>query len=383
MWRAASGQRRGPGRIGVRAAVFTRGRMMRARRAPQSREAPVWGHAPLYHAGAARARRELPAGMRLPVLATAAAPPGLPTAYDSTFGATMVGGLVTTVLYGIFLVQMSMYLQRSRDEMVALKVSIWLLWLLNTMHLICIAHSLYFYMVTNFANPLVLAQTAPWSLPLVVFFTTTTDCLVQTWFIFRVWRLSKENRPLTIALGICSTAALGISLGITIRFYMLKDFAHYSEANWLVYLGLGLTVLTDLLIAVALCYYLRRMRSTVRRTSSMVNALIVYAVNTGLFTSLLCIGCLIARLSQPSNFIFIGLFFPLSSLYANALLGSLNARDWFRSTRDVLSIPLGSLASSGARARADASGSSKASDAQGHAAHLSVQVSTDVVKAAL
>ena len=83
--------------------------------------------------------------------------------------------------------------------------------------------------------------------------------------------------------------------------------------QWLVFLNLGLTVFTDLIIALALCYYLRRMRSTIRRcvpysviavssivdllisrTSSMINGLMVYAVNTGLLTSLVCVGCLIA-----------------------------------------------------------------------------------------
>lgn len=34
---------------------------------------------------------------------------------------------------------------------------------LNTMHIICILHSLYIFVVTNFLNPLVLIEKAPWS----------------------------------------------------------------------------------------------------------------------------------------------------------------------------------------------------------------------------
>lgn len=121
------------------------------------------------------------------------------------------------------------------------------------------------------------------------------------------------------------------------------------------------------------------------RTYSILNWLMVYAVNTELLTSLLCIVCVVAvcvstatlaahplihvtltqRITEPENFVFIGsksrtsppqiytldftnivVFFPLSSLYTNALLGSLNARDWFRNNKDPVSIPLGPLGSS-------------------------------------
>lgn len=72
--------------------------------------------------------------------------------------------------------------------------------------------------------------------------------------------------------------------------------------QWVVYLGLALTVATDLIIALALCYYLRKMRSgsfhryvcrvllnsavvnVLSSTESMINNLMVYAVNTGLLT---------------------------------------------------------------------------------------------------
>ncbi|EKM52510.1 uncharacterized protein PHACADRAFT_186644 [Phanerochaete carnosa HHB-10118-sp] len=320
--------------------------------------------------------------------------PGLPIHFDNTFGATMIGGFVTTVLYGILIVQVYMYFQRSKGELIVLRLSIWLLGILNTVHLICIIHSLYFYMVTNFANPLVLAQIVPWSLPLVVFFTTATDLVVQAWFTFRVWTLSKGNRPLTFALAACSICVLGISTGITIRFYQLKDFANYSKANWLVFLGLGLTVATDFLIAISLCYYLFHMRSVVHRTSTIVNGLMIYAVNTGLLTCILCIACLITpcpmqRLTEPDNFIFIGIFFPLSSTYSNALLGSLNARDWFRNKRDAVTIPLSSLGSTGGTnsgsnpTRVISSKVDVERGAEWNPAGIAVQVNTDVVKATL
>lgn len=82
-----------------------------------------------------------------------------------------------------------------------------------------------------------------------------------------------------------------------------------------------------------------------RRTNSILNALIAYTINTGLLTSMMCFVSMITHAVMPHNFIFIGVYFPLSGLYSNALLGSLNARDWFRRETESIHaiIPLSSL----------------------------------------
>ncbi|KIP06899.1 hypothetical protein PHLGIDRAFT_24357 [Phlebiopsis gigantea 11061_1 CR5-6] len=319
------------------------------------------------------------------VEATIPIPAGLPTTFDNTWGAAMIGGFITAVLYGVMLVQIWMFFRRSQGEGPFMRASV-RTHLLNTMHLICIIHALYRFMVSNFLNPLALIEKTPWSV-MVVFFTAATDVLVQCWFTFRVHRLSKGNWWLTVILGCLTITVLGNSVGV----FQLATFPEFAKANWVVYLGLAFTVTTDLIIALALCYYLRRMRSgSFHRTESMITNLMVYAVNTGLLTSLLCIACIVARVTQPNNFIFIGLFFPLSSLYSNALLGSLNARDWFRTGSDALTIPLGSISSGSGRNRTQPIApiafrheTDTYKEDPGTGPQLSVQVNTDVVKATL
>ena len=99
------------------------------------------------------------------------------------------------------------------------------------------------------------------------------------------------------------------------------------------------------------------------------------------------------------------MFFPLSNLYSNALLGSLNARYWFRrgAPKEAVTIPLASLGGSSAGGRAGpgrgADGGMVRRDAAWDVCgadgvpqderkdragpRLTVEVQTDVVKAAL
>ena len=48
--------------------------------------------------------------------------------------------------------------------------------------------------------------------------------------------------------------------------------------------SLSVGVATDFLIALALCYFLRKLRSGFKKSDSLVNMLCVYAINTGLAT---------------------------------------------------------------------------------------------------
>jgi len=56
----------------------------------------------------------------------------------------------------------------------------------------------------------------------------------------------------------------------------------------------------------------------------------VYTVQTGLLTSVASLGCVIAYAISPNTYIFLAIYFPLSKLYINALLATLNARDTVR-----------------------------------------------------
>jgi hypothetical protein len=72
---------------------------------------------------------------------------------DNTLGAVFLGNLTAAILYGVTCVQMFMYFQTYSRDAVSLKATMFFLWMCDTVHLALITQGVYFYAVTNFANP--------------------------------------------------------------------------------------------------------------------------------------------------------------------------------------------------------------------------------------
>lgn len=259
--------------------------------------------------------------------------PKLPTP-GSIFGALILGGFATAILYGILCLQCFIFFEKFRREPRLIKYSIWLLWVMNSVHLALIVYSIYWYTVTNFNNEDVLLAPLPWSVPLVVLFTASTNLITQGWLTFRVWIMSQRNVFLTAVLAFSALVSWCFGMALSIELLTLPTFQSYAKINWLFYVEVTVEIVSDLAIALALCFFLWRATLTGMQvnhgTRYMLNILMAYTVNTGLLTSILCAVSLVVRLALPETFIFFGLFMTVSGLYSNSLLGSLNARDWFR-----------------------------------------------------
>ncbi|KAI0667824.1 hypothetical protein C8Q78DRAFT_1081709 [Trametes maxima] len=112
--------------------------------------------------------------------------------------------------------------------------------------------------------------------------------------------------------------------------------------------GLGSAALVDMLVALTLSFYLKRGRHIWHKESnSMINQILLYAVNTGAITGCVAfIGLVLVfhvrlilfapqiRIAtfavKKTSLVFLGLVMIQTKLYANSLLGSLNARSHMR-----------------------------------------------------
>ncbi|KAK7680565.1 hypothetical protein QCA50_016347 [Cerrena zonata] len=197
--------------------------------------------------------------------------------------------------------------------------------------------------------------------------TPVSDATVRTFFIYRIWILSRKNKLLVYPLTFLALIVFGIGLGkaiflslsrhltarLSISGFGIKGVAYtnfhdFSRLAWLLYFGLGLLFFVDGYVSLSLIillYFSRRGFSS--RTDSIINILILYTINTGLLTSLSTLACLIMYAAMPTNYVFLALYFPLSKLYLNAFLATLNARDALRSAMTSgtpMSIPLSTTA---------------------------------------
>jgi len=91
-------------------------------------------------------------------------------------------------------------------------------------------------------------------------------------------------------------------------------------------LALGAGVVTDISTALALCYYLRKLRTGYSSSDTMVTTLIRYAVNCGVLTSAFSLVTLVTNDALPRTFVPIAFLFLLSKMYPVSFMATLNTR---------------------------------------------------------
>ncbi|KAM5539780.1 hypothetical protein V8D89_006593 [Ganoderma adspersum] len=267
------------------------------------------------------------------------------THYDSTLGAGFIGCLFTAIMYGITCIQSFTFFQNSSKDRKVVQYAVACLLVLDTLHFIFVAATLYWYTVTHFAYPNVI-QRIPWSIFGILLITPTSDGVVRCFFTYRIWILSHNNRFVTYPLIGMIITIYGFAIAFGAKFLPLSTYDQIAEISWLMYLSLGALVAADVYIAIVLCYLLYKARTGFNKvTDSLINVLLLYTVNTGLLTSVFALACFITYAAMPDNYIFLSIYLPLSKLYFNALLASLNARDYMsrrRAANEDVSIPFSS-----------------------------------------
>ncbi|KAH7920433.1 hypothetical protein BV22DRAFT_802879 [Leucogyrophana mollusca] len=245
-----------------------------------------------------------------------------------TFGAGYIGGMVTMALYGITTLQTYLYFVYYPNDTRWMKLLVTGIWVLDTLHVSLMCHSLYYYLVSNYSNPSALAS-GVWSLFASLAINLCIAVLVQTFFSVRIFRLSSPRIRwwLTSLIMVIVIA----HFETVILMFMRKRFSALPEVTLIAAMPFALTaVLSDICIAAALCVLLHTKRSVFRRTNILVNTLIVYAINRCLLTSVVAIVEVIVFATSPNSLWFLAIDFLIGKLYANSLLASLNSRSSLR-----------------------------------------------------
>ncbi|CDO69091.1 hypothetical protein BN946_scf184992.g40 [Trametes cinnabarina] len=82
------------------------------------------------------------------------------------------------------------------------------------------------------------------------------------------------------------------------------------------------------MLSFTLAFYLNAHRTGLRKSNDVITKLILLTVTTGMLTTLFNIADLIAYITHPDNLYVLCFNFMLGKLYANALLTSLNSREY-------------------------------------------------------
>ncbi|KAI0791716.1 hypothetical protein C8Q75DRAFT_47845 [Abortiporus biennis] len=274
---------------------------------------------------------------------------------DTTIGAEFIGLVISTFLTGISTLQTYNYfLGIPNNDRTPFRILVGILWILDMLLTILLTICIYTIVITDFTNPLSLVRIT-WSIVAFLPTSATFHFLIRCTFIYRMWRLSR-NHYLAFILVTLNCIVLSVANALAHKYEQIGNFASVRSAKWLVIWVFTTLAFTDTLVAVVLCYYLWRMKSSVtRRTETQIDTLMQYSQHTGAATSLLSIAVLITYLVMPDNLIFNGLYVILPKFYHNALMATLNSRDRLRTKlsngEEWKSIRLTAISSTSAGAR--------------------------------
>jgi len=259
--------------------------------------------------------------------AAATIDPGAPL--DNTMGSMLLGVIISAVLYGISVLQSLLYFTRYDRDPLYLKALVAATVVLDSLHLTFVIHTMYHYLITNYYNQGAL-QVMIWSVALEAVPTGVTAALVQSFYAYRVWRMSHHNFVLTgmILVLVLATAACGTAW--VVLALEAETYEHLLRISPLTISINALSTGADVIITAILCFMLHRTRPASLTTETMINKLILVTINTGLLTSFCAVASLISLILSKRTLIYASFYFCIGRLYSNALLASLNARTVIR-----------------------------------------------------
>ncbi|KAH7926920.1 hypothetical protein BV22DRAFT_1194012 [Leucogyrophana mollusca] len=245
-------------------------------------------------------------------------------AFDLILGPILMGSMMNVLLFGIMIMQCYVYFERYKSDKLWVRCVVWLLLVLDALSSSFAMEMTYNYLVTNFTNVDAIAYTNLGITPYPVL-TGITAFVVQCFFAWRI-RVLTGNTLLAIVIALLSSVQLLASIGTMIGGIIVQQFAELDRVKQVSLLWLLGSVVTDAIITVALVWFLRNSRTGFAPTDNLTGKIIRLTVQTGLLTTTCALGVVIAYLVSTNTTMHLAFGLPLSKLYTNSLMSSLNAR---------------------------------------------------------
>lgn len=166
--------------------------------------------------------------------------------------------------------------------------------------------------------------------------------IVQSFFCYRIWVLSKSNILPVFLWLLCfmSTAAAWFS-GIRGHLHGSLSIAHQQINTRVLEVWLIGSVIADTLIAFCLIYLLLRSRGSYSKTNVVLQRLVRITMETNSLSASLAMLALILYFAAPGTSYFLTPTYYFGKIYANSLLVTLNNR-FFLANGDLSNSKMGS-----------------------------------------
>jgi hypothetical protein len=262
--------------------------------------------------------------MAAPGISTAVIPPQALAAVERLWGPVLIGVVLNGILYGALLIQVALWMMRFKNDTLAVKCLVWASVILDTFHLVLSVGLLYGPVIRHYGTvDFAFRATWYWDASCVV--GALIALMVQAFFGYRVHRLV-GNKLISAVIAIVAILEFVAGCGTAAISALAGDFRKFGAHTWVADVWLVLTAVTDVLIAGALVWHLQTHRTGFSRSEDLIQKITRMTIQTGALTGLMAIADLVALVASPHTNIHFAFNMPLSKLYTNSLLSTLNAR---------------------------------------------------------
>ncbi|KAJ3566556.1 hypothetical protein NP233_g6929 [Leucocoprinus birnbaumii] len=304
----------------------------------------------------------LEAFANMPSPSSTSGPPGaIPPDLVRTSGPLVIAYLLSWGLYGVLAVQVYIYFLAFPRDRAASRWLVGVVFMLETAQVIVIARDMFESFAKGFGDPSAITGThlTGFSAPIVA---GTVGFLVQVFYAYRIKVLSST---IVVPILICVMAVIQCvgALISGVRGFIAGDVRHLDTMADRIGHGLfnATSAACDIVIAVAMAYYLPKLNTGVRdKTQALVRRIIRLVVGTGALTGNMTIdSTLIPKLLKPFAAVvaiidqvlfeacphtgyFLVPAFVLGKLYSNSMMVIFNSRVDLGQLREESTINLSS-----------------------------------------
>ncbi|PBK63495.1 hypothetical protein ARMSODRAFT_942278 [Armillaria solidipes] len=244
-------------------------------------------------------------------------------AAEIAHGPMIIGLYINIILLGIIATQMYMYLNAYRKDRLWMKIFVVVLFVANVANTAFLCKFLYTSLILNFGDDAYLAR-ADWVFATDPALTGIIAGMVQLFFAWRV-KVLTNNLWLVGIVAVCALAGTGAAIATSFEVGNTPEFVKFQDFKVVVIIWLAAECISDILISGILVWQLKRRKTGFQSTDELVDRIIRLTVQTGLITSICAIIDLALFLSDPTGTHLI-FNFPLSKLYTNTMMSTLNSR---------------------------------------------------------
>ncbi|KAK0221302.1 hypothetical protein IW262DRAFT_1459473 [Armillaria fumosa] len=189
---------------------------------------------------------------------------GLPSVSE-TLGALYVGAIIAAVLYGITNVQGVVYYRRYPNDWWVYRYSVGLLWVLDTIQVALSTYAIYFFLIHFFGDLNGALEYKSWFMKGQLALNVFLAVYIQGLYALRLCQLGRHfHKSLTYFVPLAVVASLGTAIYVEYDTYISPNMASTSNFKTPICIFFSTIVITDLIIAIPMFYYLHKSRAIIR-----------------------------------------------------------------------------------------------------------------------